>query len=103
MLSPPRWVIVTFTPAQFPLESFRGISCPSSSRRMPACGVGIDVTQMMIAANGETVIARIRIVPTTSDTPRVPLRTSRRGGVMGAAVHTEGKQPAYAAGGYIPV
>src|SRR2546427_12724891 len=98
MLSPPRWVIVTFTPAQFPLESFSGLGCPSGSRRMPACGVGIDVTQMMIAANRETVIPRIRIVPTTSDTPRLSLRTSRRGGFMGAALHTEGKQPAYAAG-----
>src|SRR2546422_5957339 len=39
------------------------------SVRACALGVGIFVTQTMMTENSTTVIARIRIVPTTSDTP----------------------------------
>src|SRR2546430_9843721 len=57
-----------FTPTSaFP--TMTGFIVDSMSKRDCAVGVGMFVTQMMIVENRTTVIARIRIVPMTSDTP----------------------------------
>src|SRR5256885_6510250 len=66
--SPPRCRTVILTPTSaFP--TMTGFIVDSMSKRDCAVGVGMFVTQMMIVENRTTVIARIRIVPMTSDTP----------------------------------
>src|SRR5438309_1948980 len=50
---------------------YTGFIDDSMSRRVWAVGTGMLETQMMMDENRTTVMARIRIVPMTSDTPRV--------------------------------
>ena len=58
-----------FTPISFPLPSYTGIIEGRRSTRVCVVGVGMLPTHRMIDENRTTVIARIRIVPTTSETP----------------------------------
>src|SRR5713101_1632539 len=67
--SPPWCVRVTFTPISTPAPLYIGSISDWRSRRPRAAGVGIAETQMMIVENRTTVIARIRIVPMTSEIP----------------------------------
>ena len=48
---------------------YTGFIDDSMSRRVWAVGTGMLETQMMMDENRTTVMARIRIVPMTSDTP----------------------------------
>src|SRR5947208_14504067 len=67
--SPPWCVSVTFTPISEPAALYIGSISDAMSSRPCATGVGMLETQMMIVENNTTVIARIRIVPTTSEIP----------------------------------
>src|SRR6266571_4844960 len=66
--SPPWCVKVMFKPASVPPLYITSIPDWMSSR-VCATGVGMLETQMMIVENRTTVIARIRIVPMTSEMP----------------------------------
>src|SRR6266571_1049373 len=67
--SPPWWVRVTLTPISAPPPLYIGSISDCRSSRPCATGVGMLETQMMIVENKTTVIARIRIVPMTSEIP----------------------------------
>src|SRR5438093_11284588 len=65
--SPAWWVSVMCTPASTASALETGAIFESMSSRVCATGVGMLPTQMMIVENRTTVIARIRIVPMTSE------------------------------------
>src|SRR2546427_6882477 len=67
--SPAWWFNVTLTPIPTPATLYSGSISDWRSSRPCATGVGMLATQMMIVENKTTVIARIRIVPMTSETP----------------------------------
>src|SRR6266849_2703906 len=67
--SPPWCVSVTFTPISEPAPLYIGFIWDAMSRRPCETGVGMLETQMMIVENNTTVMARIRIVPMTSEIP----------------------------------
>src|SRR6266571_2406178 len=67
--SPPWCVSVTFTPISEPAALYIGSISDATSSRPCETGVGMLETQMMIVENNTTVIARIRIVPMTSEIP----------------------------------
>ena len=67
--SPPWCVSVTFTPISEPAPLYIGSISDATSSRPCATGVGMLETHMMIVENNTTVMARIRIVPTTSEIP----------------------------------
>src|SRR5712692_11420481 len=67
--SPPWCVSVTFTPISEPAPLYIGSISDATSSRPRAAGVGMLDTQMMIVENKTTVMARIRIVPMTSEIP----------------------------------
>src|SRR5256712_2483785 len=60
---------VTFTPISEPAPLYIGSISDATSSRPCATGVGMLETQMMIVENNTTVMARIRIVPMTSEIP----------------------------------
>src|SRR3990172_11827937 len=57
------------------------------SIRIEARGVGMAETQRMIEANRTTVIARMRIVPTTSETPFCDRMPRADGPPKGITIH----------------
>src|SRR2546422_1968330 len=67
--SPPWCVSVTFTPTREPATFSIGSISDATAGRRCATGVGMLETHMMIVENNTPVMARIRIVPTTSEIP----------------------------------
>src|SRR5207245_9970808 len=67
--SPPWCVSVTFTPISEPAPLYIGSISDATSSRPCATGVGMLETHMMIVEKNTTVMERIRIVPTNSESP----------------------------------